>query len=130
MLEMHFICEDCGKIFDEPASGYYRDENIRVSVCPHCHGSEWSELYPCQKCGNWYREWDIDEGYCEYCGSLIAERLKMFVEGEFTNEECHYLDWYISGSSLDNITVQDQTKMRQPKRWNLTSNSCSSKITA
>ena len=66
-----FICEYCGKVFDEPKMiGHDVD---RGYVCPDCGRDDFDEAYQCALCGDWVAS-DKIHGYGPYvCEDCINE---------------------------------------------------------
>ena len=89
---MMYICEDCGKIFDEeevvvihddpsPAgvslpSGYYT-----YRCCPYCDSEDISEATECEVCGKMMSVNSGEENICDECIDDISKELEEIREG-------------------------------------------------
>lgn len=75
-----FICNECGYVFDEPAtfsehhpygSGTATET---FACCPSCKGP-FDEAVKCSSCGEYFAEEDLEDGMCADC---IKEDMKYY----------------------------------------------------
>lgn len=68
-----FKCNDCGKVFDEPKILYdfvpYGNRYVRTACSPQspCCDSSFEVSYPCEECGEYFTEYELEDGYCQEC---------------------------------------------------------------
>ena len=66
-----FICNECGKTFEEPKV-YYESHpygeghaHEKWTVCPYCREADISEAEQCERCGDWVES--TRKGLCDVC---------------------------------------------------------------
>ena len=95
-----FKCYDCNETFSEPRNytekmGEYFGvpAYAEFSCCPHC-GSNFDEAIQCEKCGEWFFEDELTEGYCEICVEELEEEFRYDAKKcyELTKEETEKIE--------------------------------------
>jgi DNA-directed RNA polymerase subunit RPC12/RpoP len=62
---MIYLCDRCGKLFDQPDI-VTEPHGEKVGVCPHCHG-HFEIMHQCKICGEYFTEDDLTDGVCDAC---------------------------------------------------------------
>ena len=72
---MTYMCIECGHIFEEGEEAVWEESRGEywgtpctetVSGCPKCKG-DYQEAFECARCGEWFFEDELNDGYCESC---------------------------------------------------------------
>lgn len=81
---MEYICDKCGRVFDDPKElkNMGGDVGESVYVCPYCGHDEYEEVVECAVCGDVVRESETVECVCENCLNHHAGRKQAFALGK------------------------------------------------
>lgn len=77
------ICNNCGRVFYEPATAYQYhmeidDNRYRAyPICPYCESEEIEESDTCAVCGN---DKQRTADYCNECQASIHEDVSRFIQ--------------------------------------------------
>lgn len=95
-----FKCYDCEETFFEPNNTteklgeYFGEPAYRtLATCPYCGGA-FDYAKQCEKCGEWFFEDELTEGYCEICVEELEEEYRYDAKKcyELTKEETEKIE--------------------------------------
>lgn len=127
-----FICEDCGKLYDEQPVIKERHGELDGNWCETLPdtcacGGNIEEAVHCAVCDDWCSTEELVEGVCRYClhHELTAENVKNFV-GTFEIEKCTFeinaaLEFIFTSDEVNEILMRElneclETKRKMPSR--------------
>ena len=70
-----YKCVDCGLVFEEGEEAVWEESrgeywgfpcSETLTGCPKCK-ENYEEAYRCKRCGEWFLEDELNDGYCELC---------------------------------------------------------------
>lgn len=86
-------CEDCNSVFDHE-DVKIRKENMgehfgspayeEIACCPNCGADGLVEVQQCEKCGEYFESYELDDGFCEQCQAETSLRLRQMIEANFS----------------------------------------------
>lgn len=79
-----YVCEDCGRTFDEPIKTKEKLGEFwgapafhDIYVCPYCESEEIDKLSVCPVCGEPMK---ADQDFCNACENFVSESLNDYIK--------------------------------------------------
>ena len=94
-----YVCSNCNRTFDEDdmgvgkewigegggGLGHYSSQSsgwYSYGVCPHCGSDSIEEAEQCERCEEWFGEWDLtdiaDYKWCENCIKEVKDAINAY----------------------------------------------------
>ena len=94
-----FICDECKNSFAEPKKVCEPHGELWDS-CRYCGSFEVESADVCNICGEYFNEFDLEEGLCDACAKNAVRRLRELLFEYFEEVELNFLNWHFDGREL------------------------------